>query len=321
MHVLPLIFSEFMQSYDGDKHDGWTEYVMHGGMPLAATMRTDEQKMKYLKSLFEEVYLKDIIERNHVTKTEEFENLIDILASAVGSLTNPAKIETTFESVLKSKLTRGTTAQFIEYLKDAFLVVESKRYGVKGRRYIGSPKKYYFEDVGLRNARLGFRQVEESHLMENVIYNELRYRGFVVALRLSFRPKELRLLRKHRLITYSGKTRYVGAGSQPLAAYFRRHPCVPAHPTHKASSSCESPIFESVSNARQRARSTMSTPFAVGCLALDADDDHLRSPRSRCQGRPPKSRDSHTNRGWIARVLVRVLALLPTSSRKSAVLA
>ena len=109
-----------MQSYGGDKHDGWTEYVMHGGMPLAATMRTDEQKMKYLKSLFEEVYLKDIIERNHVTKIEEFENLIDILASAVGSLTNLAKIEATFENALKSKLTRGTTAQFIEYLKDAF---------------------------------------------------------------------------------------------------------------------------------------------------------------------------------------------------------
>ena len=180
VHVLPLVFSEFMQVYDGDRRDGWDEYVMYGGMPLAATMRTDEQKMSYLSSLFEEVYLRDIIERNHIMKTEEFEDLVDVLASAVGSLTNPAKIEATFESVLKSKLTRGTADRFIGYLEDAFLVAEAKRFDVKGRKYIGSPKKYYFEDVGLRNARLGFRQVEESHLMENVIYNELRYRGFAV---------------------------------------------------------------------------------------------------------------------------------------------
>ena len=180
VHVLPLVFSEFMQVYDGDRRDGWDEYVMYGGMPLAATMRTDGQKMRYLSSLFEEVYLRDIVERNHVTKTEELEDLVDVLASAIGSLTNPAKIEATFESVLKSKLTRGTADRFIGYLEDAFLVAEAKRYDVKGRKYIGSPKKYYFEDVGLRNARLGFRQVEESHLMENVIYNELRYRGFAV---------------------------------------------------------------------------------------------------------------------------------------------
>ncbi len=180
VHVLPLVFSEFIQVFSGDVRDGWSDYVMYGGMPLAATMRTDVQKMRYLESLFEEVYLKDIIERNHVTKTEELENLIDILASSVGCLTNPAKIEATFRSVLKTNLTRGSAAHFIEYLKDAFLIAESKRYDVKGRHYIGSPKKYYFEDIGLRNARLGFRQVEESHLMENIIYNELRYRGFAI---------------------------------------------------------------------------------------------------------------------------------------------
>lgn len=180
VRVQPLAFSEFMQAYDGDRYDGWAEYVMYGGMPFLRTMRTDEQKVRYLKNLLSEVYLTDVVGRNHLEKTEELDDLVDVLASSVGSLTNPSKIEATFHSVLKSGLDQKTIKKYIGYLEDAFVISEARRYDVRGRRYIGSPKKYYFEDVGLRNARLGFRQVEETHLMENVIYNELRYRGFSV---------------------------------------------------------------------------------------------------------------------------------------------
>ena len=134
----------------------------------------------YLTRLFEETYLKDIIEGHHIEKTQELEELVNILASAIGSLTNVPKIESTFKSVLHSKISGNTIRQYIEYLEDAFIVHKENRYNVKGRKYIGTPVKYYFEDVGLRNARLGFRQVEETHLMENIIYNELRSRGYSV---------------------------------------------------------------------------------------------------------------------------------------------
>lgn len=180
VRVHPLTFSEFMQVYDGDRYEGWGEYVMYGGMPFLRTMRTDEQKARYLENLLSEVYLTDIIARNRMEKTQELDDLVDVLASSVGSLTNPSKIGATFRTVLKSGLDAKTIKNYIGYLQDAFLIDEARRYDVKGRRYIGTPKKYYFEDVGLRNARLGFRQVEESHIMENVIYNELRCRGFSV---------------------------------------------------------------------------------------------------------------------------------------------
>ena len=147
---------------------------------LIATMKTEEQKVGYLTRLFEETYLKDIIERHHIEKTQELEDLTNILASAVGSLTNPPKIEATFQSVMQSKISLNTIRQYIEYLEDAFIINKANRYNVKGRKYIGTPLKYYFEDVGLRNARLGFRQIEETHLMENIIYNELRSRGYTV---------------------------------------------------------------------------------------------------------------------------------------------
>ncbi len=165
IHIYPLTFKEFMQVYDGDMYHGWSEYVLYGGLPLTATMKTDEQKIRYLTNLFDETYIKDIIERHHIVKTQELEDLINILASGTGSLTNPARI---------------TDRQYIEYLEDAFIVSKANRYNVKGRKYIGTPLKYYFEDVGLRNARLGFRQNEETHLMENVIYNELKSRGYSV---------------------------------------------------------------------------------------------------------------------------------------------
>ncbi len=180
IHVYPLCFKEFMEAYEGDMYHGWAEYVTYGGLPLTVTMKTEEQKIHYLSRLFEETYIKDIIERNRIEKVQELNALINILASATGSLTNPSKIEATFKSVIQSDISLNTIRQYMEYLKDAFIVNEAYRYDVKGRKYIGTPLKYYFEDIGLRNARLGFRQVEEAHLMENIIYNELRIRGFQV---------------------------------------------------------------------------------------------------------------------------------------------
>ena len=180
IHIYPLTFKEFMEAYNGDMYHGWAEYVVYGGLPLTVTMKTEEQKISYLTNLFKETYLKDIIERHHIEKTQELEDLINILASAIGSLTNPPKIEATFKSSIQSTISLNTLRQYIEHLEDAFIINKANRYNVKGRKYIGTPLKYYFEDVGLRNARLGFRQVEETHLMENIIYNELRSRGYTV---------------------------------------------------------------------------------------------------------------------------------------------
>ena len=180
VHVYPLTFQEAMQNYKGDIYHGWAEYVTYGGLPLVWGMRTDQQKIKYLTDLFEKTYISDIIDRNGIEKTEELEALLNVLASAVGSFTNPTKIEATLKSVLKSKISRNTIVQYIEYLKDAYIINEANRYDVKGRKYIGTPLKYYYEDLGLRNARLGFRQMEETHLMENAVYNELLSRGYAV---------------------------------------------------------------------------------------------------------------------------------------------
>lgn len=180
VHVMPLSFSEFVKVFEGDRYEGWAEYVMLGGLPALRAMRTDEQKVRYLTSLFDEVYLKDVVARNGVEKSQELDDLVDVLASSIGSLTNPFKIGATLKSNLHSSLDDKTIKTFIGYLEDAFIVTEATRYDIKGRKYIGTPKKYYFEDVGLRNVRLGFRQVEENHIMENVIYNELRAQGFSV---------------------------------------------------------------------------------------------------------------------------------------------
>lgn len=180
IHVFPLTFKEFMQVYDGDMYRGFADYIVYGGLPLISTMKTETQKVNYLTNLFNETYLKDIIERNHIEKTQELEDLINVLASAIGSLTNPPKIQATFKSSIGLAISINTIRQYIEYLEDAFIISKAQRYNVKGRKYIGTPLKYYFEDIGLRNARLGFRQVEETHLMENIIYNELRYRGYSV---------------------------------------------------------------------------------------------------------------------------------------------
>ena len=180
IHVFPLTFKEFMQVYEGDVYHGWAEYVLYGGLPLTVSMKTDEQKVTYLQNLFQETYIKDITERHNIEKINELNDLINVLASAVGSLNNPSKIEATFKSQLQSDISLNTIKKYIEYIEDAFLVSEANRYDVKGRKYIGTPLKYYFEDVGLRNVRLGFRQVEETHLMENVVFNELKARGYQV---------------------------------------------------------------------------------------------------------------------------------------------
>ena len=180
IHIYPLTFKEFMQVYEGDKYEGLSEYMVYGGLPLVATMKSDEQKVKYLENLFEETYLKDIKERYNIEKLQEMDDLIKVLASSVGSLSNPSKIADTFKSSLKSDISMNTIKNYITYLEECFLINEANRYDVKGRKYIGTPLKYYFEDIGLRNAKLKFRQIEETHLMENIVYNELRARGFVV---------------------------------------------------------------------------------------------------------------------------------------------
>ena len=145
IHIYPLTFKEFMEAYDGDMYRGWAEYVVYGGLPLTVTMKTEEQKISYLTNLFKETYLKDIIERHHIEKTQELEDLVNILASAIGSLTNPPKIEATFKSAIQSTISLNTIRQYIEHLEDAFIINKANRYNVKGRKYIGTPLKYYFE--------------------------------------------------------------------------------------------------------------------------------------------------------------------------------
>ena len=180
VHLYPLSFGEFFKNYNGDIYHAWSDYAMYGGLPQVAKMDLPEQKVKYLTNLFEQTYVRDIIERYHIEKTQEIDDLINIIASSIGSLTNPSKIESTFRSILKSNISRNTINNYLSYLEDVFIINKANRYDVKGRKYIGTPLKYYFEDTGLRNARLGFRQNEETHLMENIIYNELRVRGFSI---------------------------------------------------------------------------------------------------------------------------------------------
>ncbi|GAA6390017.1 ATP-binding protein [Dialister sp. i34-0019-2H8] len=180
IHVYPLVFSEFMEQYDGDMYHGWADYATYGGLPQVASMKTEQQKITYLQSLFKETYLKDILERHKLKYPEGMEDLVNVLASSIGTLMNPTKILATFQSRFHSKLSLNTIRQYIDFLEEAFLIQKAVRYDVKGRKYIDTPVKYYFEDVGLRNARLDFRQVEETHLMENIIYNELRCRGYLV---------------------------------------------------------------------------------------------------------------------------------------------
>jgi len=176
----PLSFREFFEIYGRSKEDAWDEYIQHGGLPAVALMSRTTDKRNYLKNLFAETYLRDIIERNHVRKYGELEELLDIVASQIGSLVNPKKLSDTFKSVKNVSVHQDTIKKYLEYFADCFLIEGVKRYDVKGKRYINTPMKYYFTDLGLRNARLNFRQIEQTHLMENAIYNELRVREYDV---------------------------------------------------------------------------------------------------------------------------------------------
>ena len=180
VHVFPLMFSEFYSVYEGSKEEAFDDYTVYGGLPAAALMKTEEQKSNYLITQIKNVYLRDIVNRYNLSGDENISDLLDILASGISTLTNPRKLANTFKSVKQSKICEATIAKYISYLEDSFLLSCAKRYDVKGKRYIETPYKLYFEDVGLRNARLNFRQIEPTHIMENIIYNELRYRGFNV---------------------------------------------------------------------------------------------------------------------------------------------
>ena len=180
VHMYPLTYSEFMSVYDGDKQKGWRDYVLFGGIPLVLGFETADQKSDFLKSLFEETYISDITGRNNIRNKAELEELLNILSSAIGSLTNPSKLSATFKSVKNKTISKDTIIKYIDYLKDSFLIDSAIRYDIKGKKYINTPSKYYFTDLGLRNARLNFRQVEETHAMENIIFNELKVRGYNV---------------------------------------------------------------------------------------------------------------------------------------------
>ena len=180
VHMYPLSFAEFMSVYKGTKQDGWNEYMLYGGIPLALDFSTPDQKITFLKTLFEETYISDIVGRHHIRNKAELEELLNILSSAIGSLTNPVKLSATFQSVKKKNISNVTIKRYIDYLCDAYLIDSAIRYDVKGRKYIDTPVKYYFTDMGLRNARLNFRQIEETQSMENIIFNELKMRGFNV---------------------------------------------------------------------------------------------------------------------------------------------
>lgn len=181
IRVFPLSFAEFYDAYEGDKREAWQEYYTYGGMPMILEMDTHERKSKYLRDLFERTYIKDIMERNKIKNDEEvLAILLDILASGIGSLTNPGKLSNTFKSERNISLAPDTIDRYLHYFEDSYLLQKAKRYDVKGKKYIKTPSKYYYTDLGLRNARLGFRQIEEIHLMENVLYNDLIRRGFDV---------------------------------------------------------------------------------------------------------------------------------------------
>ena len=180
IHMYPLSFKEFMSAFSGDKYEGLTEYMMHGGIPLVVLRQDATEKDKTLFNLFDEIYIKDIVRRNNVRSKSELEELLNVLSSSIGSLTNPEKLKNTFHSTKNSKITVNTIHKYITYLEDSFLLDSAKRYDIKGKAYISTPQKYYFTDLGLRNARLNFRQFEQTHLMENLIYNELQIRGFNV---------------------------------------------------------------------------------------------------------------------------------------------
>lgn len=180
IYVSPLTFKEYYDALGKDFDTAWNEYIIYGGMPFVLERRTNEQKSRYLKDLFNEIYIKDIKERYGIRNDSQLETLLNIVSSSVGSLTNPSKIEHTFKSVKQETLSRNTIESYLDILEDTFLIKKTNRYDIKGRKYIHTPSKYYFVDMGLRNARLNFRQLEDTHMMENIVFNELIHRGYNV---------------------------------------------------------------------------------------------------------------------------------------------
>ena len=214
IHLYPLSFSEFVQGYGGDKGRAWKDYYTYGGLPHVLSLETEQKKAEYLKGLYETVYLVDIIERHKIRNKSEFDELVRVIASTVGSPCNSTKLSNTFRSVKGVALGRQSIDRYLTYMEDAFVVEKAIRYSIKGKRYINSLSKYYFSDLGIRNALLGFRQQEENHIMENIIYNELRVRGFrvdvgVVEERTTDRNN--RTIRKHYEVDFvanQGSRRY-----------------------------------------------------------------------------------------------------------------
>lgn len=214
LHMHSLTFSEFMSVYEGNRYDGWNEYVLYGGLPPVILLPTPEQKIELLKSLFSETYINDIISRHSIKNKSEFEDLINILSSGIGSLTNPKKLSDTFKSKKNKTISVNTISNYLDYLCDAFIVNKATRYDIKGRKYINTPQKFYFTDIGLRNARINFRQIEENHTMENIIFNELLYRDFNVDVGLinaTQKTENNKLLRKQYEVDFvcnKGSKRY-----------------------------------------------------------------------------------------------------------------
>lgn len=214
IHMYPLSFSEFMSVYEGDKYEGLSEYMMYGGIPLVVLRKGLNEKAEVLENLFSEIYISDIFKRNRIKNQSELEDLLNILSSAIGSLTNPEKLKNTFKSVKKSSITSNTIKRYIDFLEDSFLIESAQRFDIKGKAYIETPKKYYFSDLGLRNARINFRQFEQTHSMENVIYNELRMRGYKVdvgVVQVAERDENDKVVRKQYEIDFvcnMGSNRY-----------------------------------------------------------------------------------------------------------------
>ena len=214
IHMYPLNFKEFMSVYKGDKYEGLAEYMLYGGIPLVVLRDGANEKAAILENLFSEIYIRDIYKRNNIRNQGELEDLLNILSSAIGSLTNPEKLKNTFRTVKKSKITSKTIKKYLDYFEDSFLIESAQRYDIKGKAYIETPKKYYFTDQGLRNARINFRQFEQTHSMENVIYNELRMRGYSVdvgVVPIAERDEKGRVIRKQLEVDFVcnlGSSRY-----------------------------------------------------------------------------------------------------------------
>ena len=226
VHMYPLSFAEFMTVYRGDRYMGLSEYMLYGGIPMIVLKEGIEEKTSALQNLFSEIYIRDIMQRNKVKNIGELEDLLNILSSSIGSLTNPEKLKNTFKSVKKSKITSATIKKYLDYLEDSFLIIAAQRYNIRGKSYIETPKKYYFSDLGLRNARINFRQLEETHSMENVIYNELSMRGYSVdvgVIQIAERDQNGKVIRKQLEVDFVcnlGSSRYYiqSAYSLPDAA-------------------------------------------------------------------------------------------------------